>query len=151
MSGERVKQLVQQAVTTAGEVELYHMEWYRRGQVNVLRVSIDKPGGVTVADCERVSRELGVLLDVDDPIRNRYTLEVSSPGVDRALHIPRHYQAVLDREVEVVPQPDSPAAGRKWVGRLISADEAGFRIAAEGGEQAFAYAEVKSARLRFTI
>jgi ribosome maturation factor RimP len=65
-------------------VEIFDIDIYGRGKV-VLRVIIDKEGGVTLDDCARFSRSLGVLLDVEDPLPRSYTLEVSSPGLDRPL------------------------------------------------------------------
>ena len=66
------------------EVEVFDIEIYGRGKV-VIRVTVDKEGGVTLDDCARFSRSLGALLDVEDPLPRSYTLEISSPGLDRPL------------------------------------------------------------------
>lgn len=65
--------------------ELFDVSLLGRGKRTLLRVSIDKEGGVTLDDCEAFSRRLGALMDVEDPIAGPYTLEVSSPGLDRPL------------------------------------------------------------------
>lgn len=110
------------------EVELYHHEWIGAGSKNILRVFIDKPGGVTIADCEKVSRELGVVLEAEDVIPVRYVLEVSSPGLDRKLYTPLHYRQNIGREVEVKLRREVQEPTRKWAGNLESVTEASFTI-----------------------
>lgn len=68
----------------------------------VLRLLIDKPGGVTINDCARVNRELSSLLDLEDPIPSRYTLEVSSPGLDRPFKTERDFRRALGKRVKVI-------------------------------------------------
>ncbi len=68
----------------------------------VLRLLIDKPGGVTINDCARVNRELSSLLDQEDPIPSRYTLEVSSPGLDRPFKTERDFRRALGKRVKVI-------------------------------------------------
>lgn len=145
---QKLELLIEQAVT-AGEVELYHYEWHSNGRRGVLRIFIEKPGGVTIRDCEQVSRELGVLLDVTDPIQMPYTLEVSSPGLDRKLYAPRHYQAQLGQPAEVkTVEPDANSC-RTWRGILEQADDDGFTLKTGDGEsKRFRYRDVESARLR---
>ena len=72
-------------------VEIFDIEIYGRGKA-VLRVTIDKEGGVTLDDCARFSRSLGALLDVEDPLPRSYTLEISSPGLDRPLRDVRDFK-----------------------------------------------------------
>jgi len=80
----QVTALVQPILDSMG-LELVELEFKKVGRSFVLRLFIDKPGGVTMDDCADVSRELSLLLDVEDCIPGRYTLEVSSPGLDRPL------------------------------------------------------------------
>ena len=78
----------------------------------VVRIFIDQPAGISVDDCERVSREVAALLDVDDPIPTAYTLEVSSPGFDRVLRTPAHFERFVGERVFVelqVPRAGTPA------------------------------------------
>lgn len=79
-----VKSLAQ-GVADAQQVDLVDIELLGKGSRTILRVTIDREEGVNLRDCEEYSRELEALLDVEDPIANRYTLEVSSPGIDRPL------------------------------------------------------------------
>jgi len=71
------------------------------GDTSIVRVYIDTPNGVTVTDCSKASRQFSAILDVEDPISNRYTLEVSSPGMDRPLAKPAHFQKVVGEEVKI--------------------------------------------------
>ncbi len=80
----RVEESIRGALE-AGGFELVHVEYRPPGAGSVLRVYIDKAGGVSVEDCRRASRQVSVYLDVDDLIPHRYTLEVSSPGIERPL------------------------------------------------------------------
>ena len=82
--GIKLRSLAQPVVEGLG-MELVDVAIVTDHGRRVLRVTIDKPGGVTVDDCGDVSRELGTILDVEDPIPQRYSLEVSSPGLDRPL------------------------------------------------------------------
>lgn len=81
--------------------DLYHLEYVREGGQNVLRVYIDKDTGVALNDCVSVSRLVSEMLDVEDPIAEEYTLEVSSPGVFRTLFTKEHFERYMNTEVAV--------------------------------------------------
>jgi len=68
---------------------------------SILRVYIDKADGVDVTDCTKASRQFSALLDVEDPISNQYTLEVSSPGLDRPLVTLEHFKKVIGQKVKI--------------------------------------------------
>ncbi len=86
----------------AGEgLELVHIDYHRQGKGYLLRVDIDKEGGVTLNDCEMVSRQLSALLEVEDVIPAEYELQVSSPGLDRKFYRTSDYQKFLGRMVRV--------------------------------------------------
>lgn len=74
------------------ECELWGVEYITGGPKKILRVYIDTDKGVTLEDCEKVSRQLSAMMDVEDPIAGEYTLEVSSPGMDRPLYTLEQYQ-----------------------------------------------------------
>lgn len=82
--------------------ELVDLELAGRQGSYVLRLLIDKPGGVTINDCAQVNRELSSLLDLEDPIPSRYTLEVSSPGLDRPFKTEKDFRRALGKWVKVV-------------------------------------------------
>jgi len=92
-------ELLEPALRTLGYelVDLY----VRAGRNGLLRLFIDKAPQVTLADCEFVSEQIGAFLDVEDPLPGNYTLEVSSPGLDRRLRTPEHFARFVGEEVKV--------------------------------------------------
>lgn len=93
-----------------------------QGPRSVVRVLIDKPGGVTVTDCEQAHKALGPALDVADPFPHAYTLEVSSPGLDRPFKRLQDYQRAIGKEVSLKLR--QPLNGQwRVIGRLAEADE----------------------------
>jgi ribosome maturation factor RimP len=108
-------------------MEYVHLEMKQMGGGAVLRLLIDKEGGVTLDDCSRISRSLSAQLDVDDLITHRYTLEVSSPGLDRPLCSDRDYQRFAGRRVRI--RTVAPYQGsRQFVGRLVGLADGVVRI-----------------------
>lgn len=81
----------------AQEIELVDLDWVQAGKRGVLRLYVDKPGGVTLDDCAQISHLVGELLDVHDLIDQSYNLEISSPGLTRALKKPADYQRYIGR------------------------------------------------------
>ncbi len=104
-------------------MELVDIEFARAGRESVLRLFIDKQGGVTLDDCADVSRELSAILDVEDVIPGHYSLEVSSPGLDRPLKNPADYERFAGCLVRVRTYealPDDAGNKRKiFIGRLV--------------------------------
>jgi ribosome maturation factor RimP len=96
----RVTDLIRAAVEEEA-FELVHVEYQARTGSPVLRVYVDRPGGITLDDCAELSRRIGVLLDVEDLIPNQYVLEVSSPGIERPLFSERDYRRFRGREVRL--------------------------------------------------
>ncbi len=97
---DRIEREIEEVVSGEG-LELVHVEYHRQGRGHLLRVDIDKEGGVTLEDCEQVSRQLSAMLDVEDAIPDQYELQVSSPGLDRKFYRPSDYQKFLGRLVRV--------------------------------------------------
>ena len=97
---QQVAQFAEPVVTAHG-CSLWDVEYVREGADYFLRVYIDKEGGVSIDDCEAVSRGVDPLLDEADPIQDAYTFEVSSAGADRPLKKPEHFAAFLGAEVDV--------------------------------------------------
>jgi ribosome maturation factor RimP len=104
-----------------------------------LRIFIDHPDGVTVALCERVTRELGDL-------RERFALEVSSPGTDRPLTKPAHFRRFLGRRARVRTR-DARAGHRSFTGELVGATDSEVTIAADTGVIAIAYDDIHRSNL----
>jgi ribosome maturation factor RimP len=114
----------------------------------MVRLFIDAPGGITLGDCEKVSREVEGLLDVEDPIPQNYRLEVSSPGLDRPLVKPEHFERFAGQPARV--QLLAPLAGgrRKFQGVLRGVQGADVMLeTADAGTVALALANIERARL----
>lgn len=97
---ERVEKEIETIVTSEG-LELVHIEYRKQGHGYLLRIDIDKEGGVTIQDCELVSHQVSAFLDVDDVVPAEYELQVSSPGLDRKFYKPSDYQKFLGRLIRV--------------------------------------------------
>ena len=105
-------------------LELWEIEYNSRAGGGLLRLYIDSAAGITIEDCERVSRAVSAVLDADDPIAGEYTLEVSSPGLDRVLRTREHFARFVGAQVRL--ETTAPIEGRKrFSGRLakVGADE----------------------------
>lgn len=103
------------------------------GPRTILRVVIDGPGGVNLDQCAVVSRQASALLDVEDPARHRYTLEVSSPGLDRKLYSERDYQRFSGQRVRVRMQP-AYRQHRIVTGELLGLVDAAVRVRCDSQE-----------------
>jgi len=106
------------AIAVDEGLELLATEVVGNGPKAVLRLVVDSPDGVTLDQCSAVSRQASVLLDVEDPIRHTYTLEVSSPGLDRKLYSPDDYSRFAGERVKVRMQP-SYRENRVVTGKLV--------------------------------
>ena len=143
---EWVRATVEDILAGQNELELVEVTFRSEGGRNILRVTLDRPGGVTLADCEWVSEALGRRLDEEDPIPSRYFLEVSSPGLDRPLVRAEDYQRFAGREVRLSTY--APINGRRnWQGELIGLTEGVVRLRVGGEEVAIPYEQVARCRL----
>ena len=143
---ERVRALVEPIVAGL-DLELFDLE--QAGAV--LRVTLDRPGGVDVDDLTTVTRAVSRALDEHDPIAGHYTLEVSSPGLERQLRTPRHWQWALGRMVTIKTVPDFPG-GRRFSGVVSSSDDTGVTVALDepvGESITFDYVDIERARTVF--
>lgn len=118
---DRVQEVILPILWALG-LELVEVVCVGQGPRSVVRVLIDKPGGVTVTDCEQAHKALGPALDVADPFPHAYTLEVSSPGLDRPFKRLQDYQRAIGKEVSLKLR--QPLNGQwRVIGRLVEADE----------------------------
>jgi ribosome maturation factor RimP len=137
--------LIEPTVVNLG-YELSDLELKLGGRDGIVRVFIDKPEGVDLTDCEIVSKQLSAVLDVEDPLPGHYTLEVSSPGLDRKLTKPEHFQRFLGELVRVKLR--FPLAGRRnFRGTLRAADEKKIEVEVDGEAYSLEIAAIESARL----
>ena len=117
---ENVERQIERIVTSEG-LELVHIDYHRQGRGFLLRVDIDKDGGVTLDDCENVSHQVSAFLDVEDVVPAEYELQVSSPGLDRKFYKQSDYEKFLGRLVRV--KTSKPVRGlHVIVGRLKEFD-----------------------------
>lgn len=124
-----LRALVQRGVEARG-FDLVEVELGGGRDHPTLRVYIDCPGGVTVDDCAEVSRQLSALLDVEDPLPGGYTLEVSSPGLDRPLVSPDDFRRFAGVEVKI--RLRVPLAGRRnFTGRLLGIESGQVAVESE--------------------
>ena len=128
---EEIEPLIGEKCAELG-VELFEARFFRAGSRSILRIFIDRPEGVSIADCERVSTALSVLLDVENFQGGRpYTLEVSSPGIDRPLKTERDFRRSRGRDVVVhVKEPGGTTSNR--TGTVEQCDGGVLRLSCDG-------------------
>jgi ribosome maturation factor RimP len=145
----KIEEIAQRVAESEG-MELVEVEVKGRGGQRLVRISIDKPEGVTHADCELVSQQVGTILDVEDVVPGgRYTLEVSSPGVERKLLKPKDYQRFVGKKVKITLR--EPVEGRRtWDGTLAQFENGMVSLTAgQGKTLRFALEQVQKANLKF--
>ncbi|MCI8692832.1 MAG: ribosome maturation factor RimP [Lachnospiraceae bacterium] len=133
-------------IAQANGVSVYDVEYVKEGADYYLRAYIDKPEGVSILDCENVSRSLSDELDREDFIPDAYVLEVSSPGLGRTLKKDRHLRNSIGREVEV--KLFKPLEGRReFAGRLESFDADSIVILEGEAQRSFQRSQIALIRL----
>jgi ribosome maturation factor RimP len=129
--------------------ELWELEYAPRAGGGLLRLYIDttgNPGGITLDDCEKVSRAVSETLDASDPIPGRYTLEVSSPGLDRVLRTREHFERFAGERVRL--EMMQPVDGRKrFSGRLKAVGASDITLELDGGTVRLPIDDIHRARL----
>ncbi len=130
-SVDDITPLVEGKLASMG-LELYEMKYHRAGRHSVLKIVIDKPGGVTIDDCEQASRELSVMLDVEEFSKTPYSLEVSSPGIDRPLRYERDFQRARGHDVTV--ELEEPIENRKRITGTVQECSSGMIVLACDGK-----------------
>lgn len=139
--------MLRPAVEETGK-ELLGVEFISAGNHSVLRLFIDHENGIDVDDCAEVSRQVGAILDVEDPISSEYSLEVSSPGLDRPLFDKAHFEAVVDETVEV--KISMPLNGRrKFKGKLVAVDNDSLIVMVDNEEYELVISNIDKAHLVF--
>ena len=130
---ERVRAIATPIVRALG-LALVEVTCSGQGSKTLVRVFIDKPGGVQLADCEQVHQSLGHALDVEDPIPHTYTLEVSSPGLDRPFRSREDYQRSIQKKVRI-------KLARPWhgewrlLGQLVEVEGTGISLLVKEGRR----------------
>jgi len=140
-----VRQILDPIILEEG-LELVDIEYRREGRGKILRIYIDKEGGVTIGDCTKVSRELGILLDIHDVVPGPYTLEVSSPGLNRALRKPRDFERFKGRKVRIKTR-NNVEERRFFIGRLLDFVNNVASVDVDGRTYLIPYEEIEKANL----
>lgn len=141
----RVEPLIQPIADDFG-CELVEIE-YNNG---VLKVVIDEPGGLNSQTLVDVTKAVSRMIDAEDPIPGRFTLEIGSPGVERPLKKPSHFSRSIGEQVLIKTEPGSLVAGtRRAEGTLTSADETTITVEIDGEPHTLTYGEIRTARTVF--
>lgn len=147
MTGHQPQQAVLEALEgplASSGLDLEAVELSSAGRRSLVRVLVDHDGGVTLDDIADATRLVGHVLDDSDVLGDSpYTLEVTSPGTDRPLTLPRHWRRNLDRLVKVTVRD-----GATFTGRVTHTDDTSAVLDVEGAARAVAYAEVETARVQ---
>jgi ribosome maturation factor RimP len=141
---------IAQRVAQPEGLEVVEVEVKGGGSHCFVRISIDKPAGVTHGDCQLVSQQVGTILDVEDVVPGgRYTLEVSSPGVERRLLKPKDYERFQGKKARITLR--EPRDGqRHWEGTLAGLDNGSIALETQPGtSMRFSLDEIQKANLKF--
>ena len=142
---ERLISLIEPLLVQLG-YELVELEFAPARGRGSLRIFIDRPEGIGISDCERVSREVSALMDVEDPIPSAYSLEVSSPGDDRVLRTHAHFERFKGSRVLV--ELVAPRAGRRrYTGVLQEVSATGVALEVDRQRVDVPFGEIAKARL----
>lgn len=131
----------------AEHLELDSLELLGHGGARILRVVVDADGGINLDRLAETSRRLSRLLDAETDLEGPYRLEVSSPGLERRLRTPRHFEKAVGREVVIKVRTEGRTASLR--GRLTSADGEGCELSVEGEDHYLLYGTILSARTIF--
>ncbi len=145
----KIEEIAQRVAESEG-IEVVEVEVKGGGSHRLVRISIDRPEGVTHGDCELVSQQVGTILDVEDVVPGgRYTLEVSSPGVERKLLKPQDYERFQGKKVKITLR--EPLEGRRnWEGTLAGLENGEVRVETAPGQSVrFPLDHVQKANLKF--
>lgn len=130
---DHIREIVQR-VTASHGLELWDLEFHGGGKGRMLRIYIDKPEGVTHEDCANVSREVGTILDVEDPIPGSYMLEVSSPGLDRRLRNVDDYRRFAGSKIKLLTR-ELVENQKHFEGRLKEVGESSLMLEIGGSKK----------------
>ena len=142
---QNLQEMLQGAVEDL-DCELWGIECQRAGRFMTVRLFIDKEGGVTVDDCADVSRQVSAILDVEDPIADKYNLEVSSPGLDRSLFTLPQFERYIGQDIAVhlrIPVMER----RKWQGKLERIENDMVTLIVDGQEQVLVFGNIQKANV----
>ncbi len=145
MTSDELRNMLEPTVQRLG-YELADLEVRLSGKGGLVRITIDKPEGIDLDDCEKVSHAVSALLDVEDPMAGEYNLEVSSPGLDRKLTKVEHFQRFEGETVKITMR--FPIEGRRrFRGKLLSSNDESIVVEVDGESHSLPLARLDTARL----
>jgi len=146
---QRIADIAQRVAEPEG-IEIVDIELLGAGRGRVLRIFIDRPQGVTHADCEFISQQVGTILDIEDVLPGAgYTLEISSPGLERRLSKVRDFERFVGQKAKVVLR-EPVENQRRWEGTLAGVSEGVIALEPSAGRLIhFPLAQVEKANLKF--
>jgi len=140
---------IAERVASSDGLEVVEVELKGSGGNQLLRISIDKPAGVSHADCELIAKQVGTILDVEDVVPGQYTLEVSSPGVERKLLKPNDYIRFQGKKAQIVLR-EPVESQRRWEGTLAGFEDGTVALdTGARGVRRFSLNQVERANLKF--
>jgi ribosome maturation factor RimP len=148
---DRARTLLEPILAREG-FELVEVEWGREGPAWVLRLFVDRPGGVTIDHCQELSRTIEPVLDVEDFIEPSYNLEVSSPGLERPLRKPADFERFAGRRAHVktyAPVPTASGPRKNWTGTLKGFKDGAVEIEVDGTLCRVPHASIAKAHLEY--
>jgi ribosome maturation factor RimP len=146
---ERITAIAERAAAREG-LEVWNVDVLGAGRSRLVRIFIDKPDGVTLADCELMSQQVGTVLDVEDIVPDqRYHLEVSSPGIERRLFKPEHFARFAGQKARIALREPFENQ-RRWEGILAGVEEGVILLeTANGASMRFSLDQIEKANLKF--
>lgn len=148
LKDKALTELIQGALAVYGYelwgYELNNFEGNRR-----LQVFIETPKGVTTEDCERASRQIGAVLDVEDVIEGKYLLEVSSPGITRTLYTPDQYQRYIGQQLKIKLVKGEEEGRRTYRGELVKVTKEAISVVVDGETVVMPFANIEKANIVF--
>ncbi|MDR3345671.1 MAG: ribosome maturation factor RimP [Campylobacteraceae bacterium] len=133
---------IEKIINSCG-AELYDTESVSESGRKVFRVLISVQGGVTLEKCEEISKILSPIFDLNPPVSGQYYLEVSSPGIERNLKLPKHFKASIGEKVKIKLEEES------FEGEIKSADDEGVEVENDGVKRRVLYSDIKKAKTYF--
>jgi len=143
---ERLTAIIDPVVTECG-CELVEIQLVQRKANALVRVLVDKRGGVTIDDCVAVSRQVSFLLETSDPLECRYTLEVSSPGLDRPLTTPADFRRKIGETVRLFIQNSRGNSER--LGEIVQVDDRTLTLRTGDGEEHCPFGDIVKGKIIF--
>ena len=146
---DKIKEAIEAKLIAMG-LELHDLQFNSAGRHSVLRVFIDRAEGVTIADCEKASHELAILLDVENFATTPYHLEVSSPGIDRPLKKEKDFKRNLGKDITVIYKVEN-GKSKTETGTITKCDEGFVEVQVGENMRRIALEDVLSAKLELSF